>query len=112
MGQIVELTRSDLCDTDVYVSVSVRQKLPEMSVTGYSRGLLQSVEVRDRLKSCIRDRVSPEALCPPQPEDRSNRHNTRHRQRQNKSPSPKQGRRPARLFGGIKKRSVVLAVLP
>jgi hypothetical protein len=49
MGQIVELTRSDLRDPDV----CVRQKRHKVAVTGHRSGLLQSIEVRDRLKSCI-----------------------------------------------------------
>jgi hypothetical protein len=97
MGQIVELTRSDLRDPDVCVSVPVRQKRHEVAVTGHRSGLLQSIEVRDRLKSCISYWVSPEALCPLQPEDRANRRRTRNCQRQHNSPVAKQGRRAAAL---------------
>ncbi len=61
-GQVVELSRTDLRNPDVHLSVPVRQKRHEMAVAGHRSGLLQSIEVRDRLKSCVSYGVSPEVL--------------------------------------------------
>src|ERR1700728_5239478 len=92
MGQIVELTRSGLRDPDVCVSVPIRQKRYEMTVTGDRSGLLQSIEVCDRLKSCIGDGVSPEVLRLVQPEAYPNRqHGHCGCQRPCQGPSAKKG---------------------
>ena len=74
MGQVVELTRTDLRNPNVHRSSLVRQKRHEMAVAGHRSGLLQSRKVRDRLKSCVSDRVSPEVLGPLKPEAYADRH--------------------------------------
>ena len=113
MGQIVELTRSDLCDPDVHVSVPVRQKRYEMTVAGDRSGLLQPIEVCDRLKSCVRDGVSPEVFRFLQPEAYPNRqHGHRRCQRQGQGPSATKDpyRRAGRWCGGLREGNVPIVL--
>ena len=73
VGQVVELARTDLCDPDVHLSVPVRQKRHKVAVAGDRSGLLQAIEVGDRLKLCVSYGVSPEVFCPLKPEACANR---------------------------------------
>ena len=114
-GQVVELSRADLRNPDVHLSVPVRQKGHEMAVAGHRSGLLQSIEVRDRLKSCVRYGISPEVLRPLEPEACANRQSASRRcQRQQESPSAKKGscHRPRRLRRRVGRYGIGPILLP
>jgi len=64
MGQVVKLTGANLGNPNVHLPVPVRQKRNEMAVAGEGGGLLQSIEIRDRLNSSASNRASPEVIRP------------------------------------------------
>src|ERR1700674_199572 len=73
VDQVVELSRTNLRNPDVHLSVPVRQKRHEMPVARHRCGLFHSFEIRDCLESRVSDGISPEVLRPLKPGAPANR---------------------------------------
>src|SRR5579862_3336788 len=65
----MELTRTNLGDPDVHFSILIRQERNEVTIGRQGGSLLHTTEVCESPKSSIGDWVSPEVICPLEPQN-------------------------------------------
>ena len=86
MGEVVEVSRTDLCDPNVHLSLLVRQEGHELAVGGDGGGLLRAIEVHG-LELGSRDGTPPEVVFGLQQKARTGRQRHGRGQRQEDCPS-------------------------
>ena len=88
----MKLPRSDLCEPDIGLPVSIGEKRHEVAIPRYRRGLFHSFKICNCLKFCLRDGTLPEVLRALQPNADANCEN-HNRPNDNEQTQPSNSRR-------------------